>query len=177
MIELMLLRHAKSSWSDTEMPDMDRPLSKRGKQAAQAMGRLLAAKGPIPGLVLCSPARRARDTWKIVSEELKSAPRVLVDDAIYDFGNGGKLLECIRARGGKVPVLMAVGHNPSMERLAQRLVSEGDHKLRQLMEKKYPTAALAVIGFDLQDWSGLEDGTGTLQRFVRPRDIMPDAHD
>ena len=126
MIELLLLRHAKSSWSDTELPDMDRPLSKRGKQAAQAMGRLL---------------------------------------------------DCIRARGGKNPVLMVVGHNPSMERLAQRLVSEGDPRLRQRMERKYPTAALAVIGFDLQDWSGLEDGAGTLQRFVRPRDIMPDADD
>jgi phosphohistidine phosphatase len=175
MIELMLLRHAKSSWSGTELPDMDRPLSKRGKQAAQAMGRLMAAKGPAPGLVLCSPARRARDTWKIVGEELKSAPRVLVDDAIYDFGNGGKLLECIRARGGNIPTLMVVGHNPSMERLAQRLVSGGDGKLRQRMEQKYPTAALAVIGFDLEDWAGLEDGAGTLQRFVRPRDIMPDA--
>lgn len=177
MIELMLLRHAKSSWTDTERPDTERPLSKRGKQAAQAMGRLLAANGPAPGLVLCSPARRARDTWKIVAEELKSAPRVLVDDAIYDFGNGGRVLDCIRARGGKTPSLMVVGHNPSMERLAQRLIATGDGKLRQRLEKKYPTAALAVISFDLSDWSGLEDATGTLQRFVRPKDIMPDTKD
>lgn len=177
MLRLMLFRHAKSSWTDPGLADMDRPLTRRGQRAAQAMGRVMAAKRLVPDLVLCSPARRARDTWKLAAEEIKTAPKLIVEDAIYDFGNGGRLIEAVRRVGDKAGTVLVVGHNPSMERAAARLAGSGDKKLRERIEQKYPTAALAVIAFDLAGWSGLAESKGELQHFIRPKDIMGEAGD
>jgi phosphohistidine phosphatase len=177
MLRLMLLRHAKSSWTDPGADDKDRPLTPRGRRAAQAMGRVMAAKRLLPDLVLCSPARRARDTWKLVAEEIKTAPKLIVEDAIYDFGNGGRLIDAVRRAGGKAKIVLVVGHNPSMERSAARLAGKSDDKLRERLEKKYPTGALAVIAFDIADWQDLSDGEGDIEHFIRPKDIMGDAAD
>ncbi|MGQ0486453.1 MAG: SixA phosphatase family protein [Hyphomicrobiales bacterium] len=175
MLRLMLFRHAKSSWTEPGLDDMDRPLTRRGQRAAQAMGRVMAAKRLLPDLVLCSPARRARDTWKLAAEEIKTAPKLIVEDAIYDFGNGGRLIEAVRRVGDKARTVLVVGHNPSMERAAARLAGGGDKKLRERIEQKYPTAALAVIAFDLAGWSGLAECKGEVQHFIRPKDIMGEA--
>jgi phosphohistidine phosphatase len=172
MLRLMLLRHAKSNWGDPGIDDRDRPLSKRGKAAAQAMGRAMGERGLVPGLVLCSPARRARDTWALASAELKLAPRLLIEEDVYDFGNGGKLAELIHRSGGNAGDLMVVGHNPSMERLARRLAGGGDKKLRERLEAKYPTGALAVFEAGLQSWADFEDGAFTLTHFIRPKDVL-----
>lgn len=171
MLQLLLLRHAKSGWTDPGLDDRDRPLTERGSEAARIMGRRIATLGLEPELVLCSPARRARDTWKIVAEQLRSAPRSLVEESIYDFGNGGRLLSAIRTAGGDAGTLMLIGHNPSIERLAQRLAGSGDAKLRKRLEQKYPTAALAVLHFGAAAWSGIAEGQGELVHFIRPKDI------
>lgn len=175
MLQLLLLRHAKSSWTDTGLADADRPLTARGKAAAKAMGREIAARGLPPDLVLCSPARRARDTWKIVSGQLKSPPRVVVVDAIYDFGNGGRVISAIAANAGAAKSLLVVGHNPSLERLAARLAISGDAKLRARIALKYPTAALAVIHFKADDWDKIADHGGELQHFIRPKDLAGES--
>lgn len=177
MLTLMLLRHAKSSWSDAETADLDRPLSPRGRRAAQAMGRYIASENLTPDLILCSPARRARETWKLVAGELKSAPKVVIEESIYDFGNGSRLLDAVQKRAGTARRAMIVGHNPSMERLALRLAQTGDGKLKTRIERKYPTAALALIGFEASDWAQLPETGGSLERFIRPRDIMSDPAD
>jgi len=175
MLRLLLLRHAKSSWADPGLDDLDRPLTRRGTEAARIMGRRIATLGLEPELVLCSPARRARDTWKIVAEQFRSAPRSLIEESVYDFGNGDRLLSAIRAAGSDAQTLMLVGHNPSIERLAQRLAGSGEAKLRQRLERKYPTAALAVLHFGSAAWSGIADGQGELVHFIRPKDVAARA--
>jgi phosphohistidine phosphatase len=175
MFHLMLFRHAKSSWTDPGLDDHDRPLNPRGAKAAPLIGRFMRAQKLVPDLVLCSPARRARETWKLASTELKAAPRLLVEDALYDFGNGGRILDTVCAKAGTAKSVMVVGHNPSIERLAQRLIGKGDAKLRKRLAEKYPTGALAVITFETRDWNGIEDGKGTLAYFVRPRDLAKET--
>ena len=172
MLRLMLLRHAKSSWTDPTSDDRDRPLSGRGQKAAPAMGAFMRREKLVPDLVLCSPAKRARDTWKLVSEELRAAPKVLVEDGLYDFGNGGRILDAIRTKAGTVPSLLVIGHNPSIERLALRLVGKGVGSLKDNMEKKYPTGALAVIAFKADSWGSIADKEGRLESFTRPRDVL-----
>ena len=172
MLNLMLLRHAKSSWSGTGLEDMARPLTGRGKRAAMVMGAYMAANGLEPDMVLCSPARRARETWKLVAKELAASPKILFEQDIYDFGDGEELLNCLRRHAGGAKSVLLVGHNPSIEGLAKRLAKKGDKKIRGLLETKYPTAALAVIALDAGSWAAVAEGAGTLVRFVRPRDIM-----
>ncbi len=176
MLNLMLLRHAKSSWAEAGQADLDRPLNERGKRAATAVGRYMASNGLVPQLVLCSPATRARETWSLVAGELKASPAVLVAAEIYDFGDGEALMECPRHNAGAAQSVLLVGHNPSIAGLAQTLIGTGGCKLRKRLEEKYPTAALAVISFDLANWGSLAAGAGALLRFVTPRDII-ENHD
>jgi len=171
MLRLMLLRHAKSSWTDPGLDDHDRPLNPRGQKSAPLIGRFMFAHKLLPDLVLCSPARRARDTWKLTSTELRASPRLLMEDALYDFGNGGRILDTVRGKADSAKSVLVVGHNPSIERLAQRLIGKGDAKLRRRMAEKYPTGALAVITFETDALDKAEDGKGTLTYFTRPRDL------
>ena len=169
MLNLMLLRHAKSSLADAGQEDSDRPLNDRGRRAATAVGRYMASHSLVPQLVLCSPARRARETWGLVAGELKTPPKILIAAEIYDFGDGKALMECLRRKGGLAQSVLLVGHNPSIGRLAQILIGKGDNKHRERLAKKYPTAALAVISFDFDSWESLAAGSGKLLRFVTPR--------
>jgi len=175
MLKLFLLRHAKSSWTDPGLDDLDRPLNARGLRAASAIGRFMRQSRLNPELVLCSPARRARETWKIVAEELRTAPRVIIDEGIYDFGNGGRLLDVARTLANGSNPLLIVGHNPSMERLATRLIGKGDPKLVKRLEQKYPTAALSIIEFPVKKWSDVAEATGELLSFTRPADLEIEA--
>jgi phosphohistidine phosphatase len=174
MLNLMLLRHAKSSWADAGQADPDRPLNDRGKRAAVAVGRYMASNALVPQLVLCSPVRRARETWDLVAGELTTIPEILIAAEIYDFGDGKALMECLRHKAGAAQSVLLVGHNPSIGGLAQNLIGTGSGKLRERLEKKYPTAALAVISFDFDNWGSLATGSGTLLRFVRPANIIDD---
>jgi phosphohistidine phosphatase len=167
----MLLRHAKSSWADPGMDDKDRPLSPRGTRAAPVIGAYMRKHDFMPGLVLCSPARRARETWKLVAVELKASPKFVMDDAIYDFGNGGRIMQSVIAKAAEAQAVLIVGHNPSIESLAARLIGDGDPKLRKRLDAKYPTGALAVIDFAAKTWRDVEDRTGRLAVFIRPRDL------
>ena len=177
MLQLLLLRHAKSSWSGDGLTDLDRPLNRRGERAASAMGRFMASKRLVPDLVLCSPARRARDTLELVAAKFDTPPPTLIDDRIYDFGSGKNLLECIRQQATGIKSLLLVGHNPSIEGLAQSLSARGEERPRSRLKNKYPTCALAVITMNVPDWSAVCEKSGTLVRFVRPRDITAVADD
>jgi phosphohistidine phosphatase len=177
MLNLMLLRHAKSSLAGAGQEDSARSLNDRGRHAAAALGRYMASHNLVPQLVLCSPARRARETWGLVAGELKTPPKILIAAEIYDFGDGRSLVECLRRKAGAAQSVSLVGHNPSIAGLALILAGKGSDSLRERLAKKYPTAALAVISFDLDNWKSLTAGAGTLLRFVIPKDIIDDTED
>ena len=168
--QLLLLRHAKSAWDDPALADADRPLTGRGSKAATAIGHAMLDAGLLPDKVLCSPARRARDTWAQVSGIWPHPPEARIVEALYDFGDGSALLRAIRAHGGKASALLVVGHNPALHSLALRLAGSGDDALIKSIERKYPTAALAVFAVTGK-WSDLLDGGAQLRHFIRPRDL------
>lgn len=165
---LYLLRHAKSSWDDPEQRDFDRPLAKRGRRAATAMGKLLQRHGPQPDLVLCSPAARARETWERVAAELRTVPPIRLLRSLY-MASPSRLLERIRAVEEPVETLLLVGHNPGMENLAALLSGPGsDRKALERLSAKFPTTALA--GFDLDaPWSAVGSSSGRLVEFITPK--------
>jgi phosphohistidine phosphatase len=171
--QLLLLRHAKAVIGGPGMADFDRPLADRGRKAADRMGHYLAGNHLVPDLVLCSPARRTRETWEIAARALPPAETRFLD-ALYDFGDGEALLAAIRREGGKARRLMLVTHNPATQSLALLLSGSGNAGLRRQMAEKYPTAGLAVLGFGAGSWTATAVGSGTLEAFIRPRDLMPD---
>ena len=169
--QLLLLRHAKAVTGEPGMADFDRPLAARGESAARLIGQHLTRCGLLPDLVLCSPARRTRETWDIAACELPQRPETRLIGELYDFGDGAALLAAIRQHGGTAARLMLVTHNPATQALALGLSATGDKSLRRQMAEKYPTAGLAVITFAAGYWVETSAATGRLDAFIRPREL------
>ena len=114
MKTLFLIRHAKSSWDDTALPDKDRPLGDRGRRDAPKMGKRLAKRDVKPDLILSSPARRALTTAEIVAKKLDYKLKdIVVDDRLYT-GAVHDPLNVIHKVGDKLERVMLFGHNPEL---------------------------------------------------------------
>jgi phosphohistidine phosphatase len=162
---LYLLRHAKSSWKEPGLADHDRPLAPRGRRAAKAIGGHLREQGVEPELVLCSTARRARETLERIGLARHGAH---VELELYGAG-AGALLARLHEVPAAVPSVMLIGHNPGLQELAL-LLSRSGPGVREL-EAKFPTAALATLALPRPGWNALDSGTAKLIDFVRPRDL------
>lgn len=169
MRRLILLRHAKSDWPNG-IADRDRPLAPRGRHDAPRMGRYLAQEALMPDRVLVSPALRTRETWELVAPHLLGMPEVESDARLYE-ATAARLLAVLREQPANAHVLMLVGHNPGTEDLADTLVAGGPDTSRDIMQEKFPTAALAVIDLPIDDWADVRPESGRLDRFVTPRGL------
>jgi phosphohistidine phosphatase len=168
--QLVLFRHAKSAWPD--VPDHERPLASRGIRAAPVMGRWLRDAGLVPDLVLCSTARRARETWHFARAGLAARPPVSFEDRLY-AQDATELLALIREVPPATGTLLLVGHNPAIEDLALMLAAGPDATNRGDLERiraKFPTAAIAVLE-PAGTWHELAPGQARLTGFVTPRDL------
>jgi phosphohistidine phosphatase len=169
---LVLLRHAKSAWPD--MPDHERPLARRGQRDAPVMGRWLRTAGLVPDLVVCSTARRARETWQLAQSGLGAAPPVRLDDRVYQ-ASAAALLDLIRRESGAARTLLVVGHDPALPGLALTLTeaapdTQAGAGMLDRMRAKFPTAAIAVFGCT-GSWDDLGPGSARLACFITPRDL------
>jgi phosphohistidine phosphatase len=167
-MRLWLLRHAKSSWDEPDLADHDRPLSPRGERDAERMRRYLEGVDADPALVLCSSALRARRTLELVAPALRGDPDIRIEPELYTF-DATVLLARLRAMGTTAEPVMIVGHNPAIQELSLNIVGSG--KALPAMAEKYPTGALAEIEVTGDSWGGLEDRTGRLLGFMKPRDL------
>lgn len=158
---LVVIRHAKSDWS-VPADDRDRPLAKRGRKQAPAVGEWLAAQDYTIDLAVVSPALRARQTWELVAAGLPDpAPAHRVEEAAYTFA-GGDLLAVVRALPETAGVVALVSHNPAVEDLVERLTGR---------YAALPTSAIAVV--ELGQWQSAGDGRGRLLANGRPADGLP----
>lgn len=173
MKTLILLRHAKSSWDDLSLRDHERPLAQRGLRAAPAVAAYLRALGAVPDFVLSSTSVRTRQTIQLASDHLDT-PATEFDESLYHAGPG-QLLRAAQSVPDAVDTLMLVGHNPGMHECALELASDDspDALMRRLYSK-FPTAAVAVLEFDVDRWVDISPGEGLLRHFIRPKDL-PDA--
>jgi phosphohistidine phosphatase len=168
MLSLMLLRHAKSSWDDPALRDFDRPLAARGRVAAERMGAYMARQDIAPELILSSSAVRTRQTLALVLPHLVGKPRTEFADGLY-LAAPAALLSRLRKVGAAADAVMIVGHNPGMHSLAVTLSGNGDANSLKALAAKFPTAALAVITFDVRNWSRIAPATGRLAEFMTPK--------
>jgi phosphohistidine phosphatase len=168
MKRLYLLRHAKSSWKQSGVPDHDRPLARRGRRAATTMAAHLREQGIAPELVLCSTALRARETFDGIEPAL-GTPVVRFEPELYG-ASPDVLLDRLHKVDDAIGSVMLIGHNPSLELLALDLARPEEPAVRELAAK-YPTAALATLVVAEGSWRTLGHGTAELTGFVRPRDL------
>lgn len=172
MRRLILLRHAKAERREG-VPDTDRALDARGRAASTRMGAYLAAEGLAPDHVLVSPARRTLETWAGVRADLPGIEAETVP-ALYD-APASRVLDAVRACPEAARSCLVIGHNPGVKDLAGLLAGHGSQTLRDAMGARFPTAALAVLDFAVEDWSGIGPGGGRLERFVSPKGLVAGA--
>jgi phosphohistidine phosphatase len=161
MKTLLLMRHAKSSWDEGDVPDHDRPLNTRGEKNAPQMARALVDAGRAPGLIVSSTALRARTTAFAVAEAFHWTPEVRLKRSLYMASAADILQEAERAPDD-IETLMLVGHNPGMEDVVSDLAA-----MRQAM----PTAAIAAFGFQIDAWSRIGSSRAELLKVWRAKEI------
>lgn len=151
MKTLLVLRHAKSSWNDASLADHDRPLKKRGRQSAPRMGRWVASRDLVPDLIISSTAVRARETAAAVAEACAYAGEIALAPELYGAQPADVIAQLHAVAAERV---MVVGHNPTLEELVGDLTG---------VDARMPTAALAQIEIDVEQWSDVRlDGGATL---------------
>ena len=165
---LYLLRHAKSSWADPELADHDRPLAPRGRRAARAIADHLREQRVEPALVLCSSARRARETLKPLLRAFGGKTEVHFEPGLY-AATVEELLERLRSVAEQTPSVMLVGHNPGLQELGLLLARPGPR--RDALGRRFPTGALAIVDLDVTGWHQATGGSGELTSLILPREL------
>ena len=174
MRQLLLLRHAKSSWDDPGLPDHARPLNARGRRNALAMARAMRELGLSPNIILVSSARRTLQTLEAL-RPLEAGTLVEPMDRLY-LAPWQTLLAVVQGVPETARSLMLIGHNPGLHELALALLGPagvpGAGRDAQRLAEGYPTGALAEFTI-ASPWRLLEPGGGRLVRFLVPRDLPP----
>lgn len=160
MKTLYILRHAKSSWDNPLLADFERPLNKRGLEAAPFMGEIIYKNGFKPELFLSSPAKRAKQTAVLVREVGAIEQEIRFDERIYE-ASPQMLVQIIAELGEQSDSLLLVGHNPGLEGLIRYLTGEA---------YPMPTATLAVIDLNVETWAEATAECGKLRNLIRPTD-------
>jgi len=165
---VVLLRHGKSSWSDSTLADIDRPLAPRGERASRKLAKYIRRKRIQPALVLCSPSRRTRQTLEAVEPSLGKRCAVEVVPELY-AASEHELLEQLRALPDSIRSVMLIGHNPGLHNLALVLASRGADLLQ--LGEKFPTGALATLVVRSEGWTALGPGAAELVDYVVPKQL------
>jgi phosphohistidine phosphatase len=164
--QLFVLRHAKSSWDNPGLEDHERPLAPRGQRACAVMAEHLRTNAIKPELVLCSGARRTRETLEAVAPTGEHA----IEPQLYS-ASAEDVLERLRRLPDDLGSVMVIGHNPTMQMLVLRLARrDGDGVDRSAVERKFPTGALATLTFEC-GWHELAAGSARLAEFLTPKGL------
>lgn len=174
MPRLFLLRHAKSSLQADGQGDFDRPLNARGRAAAPTIGAFIRDNACSPDLILCSTARRARETLALILPCLQGEATILLEDALY-LASSDQLLTRLNRVDDTFSDVMIIAHNPGLQDLSLALASFGT--ALPSIRQKFPTGALAQIEFDAGGWASIDPKNGVLSRFITPRSLADGGQD
>lgn len=157
---LLLMRHAKSDWSDGSLADHERPLNRRGREAAPAMANWLTEIGMVPNVILSSSSTRTQETAELLTKEWSSQPKTTFKDSLY-LAPPETLLRAVRNGSGESQKVMVLAHNPSMAQLSSVLAKQ---------HIEMPTAAVAIFELKDLEWKWIDSDTPMkLLHSMRPK--------
>ena len=161
---ILIMRHAKSSWDDSSQKDFDRPLNKRGRRDAPAMGDFLAGLELIPDFIVCSPAERARETILLLTKASKVDKSIIHwnEDLYYDGVEA--YLESLRSAPEDADVVLVAGHNPAVEQTVARLSGGA-------VTRKVTTANFACFYTSAASWEDVSERNTSFKWLTGPKDI------
>ena len=162
MKTLIIMRHGKSSWKDKKMKDIDRPLKKRGHKDAQQMGTLLCEQELVPQKILCSPAKRTRQTAEELVDKCNFGGEVDYIDSLY-MPESSIIMDLVASLPDELERVMVIGHNPGLEGLVQILSGEVE---------SLSTAAVAHLVLPIKSWAEIsKEVNGNLVQIYRPKEL------
>jgi len=161
MKTIILVRHAKSSWKDTDLKDRERPLKKRGERDAALMANVLRDRGFTPALIITSHAKRAEATAKIIASEYGHNEKLIDTRRKLYMRSGNKMINVINDIDDRHDVVFLVSHNPGLTDLANLLTNDSIDNI--------PTSGVVAISFDVQSWSEVASGKGKKLLFEVPK--------
>lgn len=164
MLQLTLIRHAKSSWDDPALSDFDRPLNKRGKKNAPLMAKIIRERGLVFDQIVSSPAERAITTARLIAGKL-GFPEQDIEQREGLYGASvDELLDCVHSLDDHYERIALIAHNPGLTDFCNHLSGESIANL--------PTCGVAVIEFELDDWQAVHQDAGKLTLYEYPRKYM-----
>jgi phosphohistidine phosphatase len=163
MKKLYVIRHAKSSWDNTDVPDLERPLNDRGKRDAPRMGKRLKEKDVHPDMLLSSHANRAYATCTIIAQVLGCPKDLLKTDKRLYHSNENTILNVLKGLNDKVKSIMIFGHNPGLTDFTNSLSDEG------FVTNNIPTCGVVIFDIGIDSWKDIEFGRGHLLFFDFPK--------
>jgi phosphohistidine phosphatase len=164
MKQILLLRHAKSSWKDETLDDYDRPLAKRGLRDAPMMGKFIKKSGHNPDQIFCSSAQRAKETCELVLNGMKADTEIITWNKDLYYGSETSYLEAIRSAKESSDRIMLVGHNPKIENTVGTLIATGG-----VANLRMPTAALVCVSTFATSWDRVNWGSCQLTWMMIPK--------
>ncbi len=173
MRRLFLVRHAKAELS-VGREDYARKLTERGRADARRVAKALAARHFLPDVLIHSGAARAKQTAEIFAAEWESKVELEEDARLYDASTT-TLLDRARTLADAHKRVGLVGHNPGLGELATALAGSGAEPERRSLAAKYPTGAVAVLDFSVEQWDEVERNSGMLSLYLTPAELEADA--
>lgn len=170
MKTLLILRHAKAEAHGNAESDHGRALVPQGQDAAARMGVYLREKDLIPDIIFCSDAVRTVETLQRITPFLPDGIPQIVDQSFY-LAEGSVLLRSVKNTEDTYQRILLIGHNPGCQELVLSLPADRNAASAMALPSKFPTAALAVLDFDIDQWSDLKIGIGYLVDLASPREL------
>lgn len=161
---ILIMRHAKSSWDDSSQKDFDRPLNKRGRKDAPAMGKYLLGSGLIPGHIISSPAQRARETILKVSDAVGVKENIIQWNEDLYYEGVEAYLKAIRSTPSAVVIVLVAGHNPTVEQTVAKLSGGA-------VRKAMTTANIACFLSSAESWSEISERNSEFKWLRSPKEL------
>lgn len=163
MKTLSILRHAKSSWDEPDLRDIERPLLPKGIKRTNRICKYMKKNSILPDAVVTSPAERAMQTTNLVVEELKLPIVPQVSRKLYP-GRIEEILDVLSAMDDELKHVLIVGHNPVFTNLIDKMAEDLDVDW-------LPTSGLVTIDFNIKGWEYIATATGTCKHYAKPKEL------
>ena len=168
---LILMRHAKSSWDNSYKDDFDRPLNSRGRENAQMVAKHIHSWGFKPELTLCSSALRCKQTLELIIPYFPKKMHIRYLDELY-LAPETAILEIIKSIKLSIDQMLVIGHNPGLSDLSRSLIYSSKKQSDYFETPQFPTSAASIFEMSIKNWLDFKSSESKIIDFITPKNLM-----
>tara|TARA_X000000950_G_scaffold112796_1_gene141956 strand:+ start:262 stop:777 length:516 start_codon:yes stop_codon:yes gene_type:complete len=171
MLNLSLIRHAKSDWSNFDGDDMSRPISMKGKKKTEKILKFLEKKEKkiVFKEIFCSPSRRTKETLKILLEKISNDPKIYYLEDLY-HSSGINIFDTVMLHA-KLNRVLVVSHEPLISSSIENFFSGSNNKYYLNAIEEYTTSAFFNVRFNCKEWFEIKKSVSKINFYKKPKDL------